>query len=296
VPLAVGSKVEGLVAVGERASGTPFADEDLDFAQTLARQAAAALETARLHRMRVEKERQDRELHIAREIQESLFPRERPRWPGLELAAESHPCHEVGGDYYDFFSLGGERWAIAIADVSGKGAPASILMASVHASLRALAGGAPPAAMMGRLNRFLFESTQANKFVTLFYAELDAGSRRLRYVNAGHVPPYLRRGDGATDRLTAGGPALGLLEDVCYEEGEAALRPGDLLAIVTDGATESMSPDDVEFGDERLVRTLAESAPEPAAAALRRLLAAARAWAGPAGCGDDLTALVLKAL
>jgi GAF domain-containing protein len=102
VPLAVGPKVEGLVAVGERASGAPFTEEDLDVAQTLCRQALAALETVRLHRVRVEKERQDRELDIARGIQESLFPRERPRWAHLELAAESHPCHQVGGDYYDF--------------------------------------------------------------------------------------------------------------------------------------------------------------------------------------------------
>jgi sigma-B regulation protein RsbU (phosphoserine phosphatase) len=296
VPLSAGPKVQGLVAVGDRASGAPFTDEDCDFAQTLARQALAALETVRLHRVRLEKERQDRELQIARGIQESLFPRQWPCFSGLELAAESHPCQEVGGDYYDFFPLGRGRWAIAIADVSGKGTPASILMASVHASLRALAGSAPPASMIGRLNRFLFESTQANKFVTLFYGELDEGPRQLRYVNAGHVPPYLRRRDGTVERLTEGGPALGLLDNVAYEEGVAVLATGDLLAVVTDGATEALSPDDVEFGDDRLTGTLHESGGESAAAALRRLVEAARSWAGPAGCSDDLTALVLRAL
>jgi sigma-B regulation protein RsbU (phosphoserine phosphatase) len=296
VPLAAGPRVEGLAAVGDRVSGLPFGDDDLDFAQTLARQALAALETVRLHQVRLEKERQDRELAIAREIQESLFPREFPHLATLELAAESHPCHQVGGDYYDFFALDEGRWAVAIADVSGKGTPASILMASVHASLRALAGSAPPSVMIGRLNRFLFESTQDNKYATLFYGELHLGTRRFVYVNAGHVPPYLQRAAGPSDRLTVGGPVLGLIEDAAFDEGEATLCPGDLLAMVTDGATEAVSPDDLEFGDDRLSETVRACGRETAPVALHRILDAARSWAGPAGCSDDLTALVLRAL
>ena len=172
-PSAAGARLEGVLAVGERVSGAPFSEEDHDFAQTLARQAVAALESARLHRMQVEKQRQDRELQIAREIQQSLFPSGCPELDGFEVAAESRPCHEVGGDHYDFISLGEGRLALAVADVSGKGTPASILMASVHASLQALAGTASPAVVMERVNRFLFASTQANKYATLFYAELD---------------------------------------------------------------------------------------------------------------------------
>jgi len=296
VPLASGRNVEGLAVMGDRASGLPFGDDDLDFAQTLARQALAALETVRLHRVRLEKERQDRELEVAREIQESLFPRECPRLATLEMAAESHPCQRVGGDYYDFFALDAKRWAIAIADVSGKGTPASILMASVHASLRALAGSASPRQMIARLNRFLFESTQDNKYATLFYGEFHLETRRFVFVNAGHVPPYLQRAAGPTDRLTAGGPVLGLIEDAIFEEGETTLCPGDLLAMVTDGATEALSPEDVEFGDERLAKTVSACGHESAALALGHILEAARSWAGPAGCSDDLTALVLRAL
>jgi sigma-B regulation protein RsbU (phosphoserine phosphatase) len=296
VPLDAGRKVLGLAAVGERVSGAAFGDEDLDFAQTLARQATAALETVRLHRVRLEKERQDRELGIAREIQESLFPRACPRLPTVEIAAESHPCHQVGGDYYDFFALDAQRWAVAIADVSGKGTPASILMASVHASLRALAGSASPRAMIGRLNRFLFESTQANKYATLFYGELHLETRAFLYVNAGHVPPYLQRAAGPPERLTAGGPVLGLIEDATFEEGSVTLCPGDLLAMVTDGATEALSPDDVEFGDERLAETVRACGQEAAPRALHLILDAARSWAGALGCSDDLTALVLRAL
>jgi len=296
VPLSAGQNAQGFLAVGERVSGLPFTEEDREFAQTLARQAVAALESVRLHRLGLEQQRRDREMQIAREIQQSLFPRARPEVPGFEVAALSDPCQEVGGDLYDFIPLDGGRLALTVADVSGKGAPASILMASVHASLRAMAGSSPPAALMGRLNRFLRESTQENKYVTLFYAELDPGARRVVYVNGGHVPPCRVGADGECERLLAGGPALGLLEGADYQSGEAALAPGDVLAIVTDGVTEATSPEDREFGEEGLLRVLRAQRMQGADAVLDALVRSVRAWTGPAGCSDDLTALVLKAL
>jgi len=295
VPLSLGGRAEGFLAVGERASGAPFSEEDQDFAFTLGRQALAALENVRLQRVRLEQQRQDREMQIAREIQQSLFPRECPTVPGFELAAQNHPCYQVGGDHYDFIPLRKGKLALAIADVSGKGAPASILMASVHASLRALAGTDDPDRMMARLNRFLFASTQANKFVTLFYAELDPDTHCLRYINAGHVPPYHIGAEGSRGRLTLGGPALGLLDDVAFEVGEVGMKAGDLVAMVTDGATEALSPDEIEFGDERVLASLTAGgggAPE----ILQRLVGDVHVWTGAAGCSDDLTALVLKAL
>jgi sigma-B regulation protein RsbU (phosphoserine phosphatase) len=294
VPLTAGGRTSGLLAVGERPAGTPFAEEDLDFAQALARQAQAALEGVRLHQVAVEKERQDRELQIAQEIQRSLFPRRVPSLPGLELAAESRPCFQVGGDYYDFIPLGGERLALVVADVSGKGTPASILMASVHASLRATAGAEAPARLLERLNRFLCASTQESKYVTLFYGEVEPRERRLSYVNAGHVPPYLLRAGGGVDRLRSGGPVLGLLEDARYEAGEVVLAPGDLLAVVTDGVTEALSAADEEFGDERALRALG-GAEAGAGAALRALVAAVAEWTAPGTICDDLTALVVRA-
>jgi sigma-B regulation protein RsbU (phosphoserine phosphatase) len=283
------------LAIGERSSGTPFSEEDRDFAQTLSRQALAALENARLHRLRAEKQRQDRELQIAREIQRSLFPTRHPDVPGFELAGESRSCYEVGGDGYDWIPLGGDRLALVIADVAGKGTPASLLMASVHASVRALAGSAAPAGVIERLNRFLFASTQASRFVTLFYAELDPASRRLAYVNAGHVPPYRVAPDGTLSRLPGGGLALGLLDDVSYDVGEVTLQPGDVLAMVTDGVTEANSPDDREFGDDRVGAVLRTLSRGSASAILEGLVAAVGDWAGAAGCSDDLTALILKA-
>ena len=296
VPLSMGSMVRGFLAVGERVSGAPFTEEDRDFAQTLARQALAALETVRLHRVQLDKQRQDKELQIAREIQQSLFPPATPAIPGFELAARSLACYQVGGDYYDFIPLPGGRWAVTIADVSGKGTPASILMASVHASLRALAGSAPPAVVMERLNAFLYESTQANKYVTLVYAELEPASRRMAYVNAGHIPPYWLRHGGPARRLTTGGPVLGLLEGVRYEMGEIELAPGDVVAMVTDGATEALSPDERELGDERLVQVLSGAAGETAEHQMEGLMSAVGAWTAERGCTDDLTALVLRAV
>jgi sigma-B regulation protein RsbU (phosphoserine phosphatase) len=296
VPLVGQSRVEGFLAVGRRASGEAFSDEDRDFAQTLVRQALAALESLQAQQARLDRQRRDREMQIAREIQESLFPKSCPTPWGVELAALSRPCYEVGGDLYDFIPLAGGRLALAMADVSGKGAPASILMASVHASLRAVAGTAPPPALMERLNHFLYESTQPNKYVTLFYGELNPKRRRLTYVSAGHVPPFLLRAQGETVRLTDGGPVLGLLESAHFEVGEVALEPGDMLALTTDGVTEAQSPGDLEFGDSRVFDTLRAHARGSAREALDGLVGAVEAWSGPAGCSDDLTAMILKAL
>jgi len=295
VPMRSGARAAGFVALGERISGLAFSEEDYDFAQTLARQAMAALEAARLHRLRVEKQRRDRELQIAREIQQSLFPKSWPAIPGFQVAARSEACHEVGGDHYDVIPLDDGRVALTIADVSGKGTPASLLMASVHAWLRALAGTTSPLAFMERLSRFLYASTQANKYVTLFYAELEPCSRHLVYVNGGHVPPFLVRADGSRERLTAGGTALGLLEEGAYEAGEVYLQAGDTLLMVTDGATEALSPEEVEFGDERIFDTISAARGRSASVQLERLVGAVHGWAGSAGCTDDLTVLVLEA-
>jgi sigma-B regulation protein RsbU (phosphoserine phosphatase) len=296
VPLGLGEQTEGLLAVGDRLSGAPFTEEDGEFAQTLGRQATAALETVRLHRISLEKQRRDREMQLARDIQRSLFPHSWPAIDGFEVAAENRSYFEVGGDHYDVIPLEGGRVALAIADVSGKGTPASILMASVHASLRALAGTATLPVLMTRLNRFLYDNTEANRYVTLFYGELDATRRRFEYVNAGHVPPFLMHAAGAVHRLESGGPVLGLLDEVGFECGEVLLASGDVLAMVTDGATEALSPGDEEFGDERVLAALATSHRAPAARALSHLLTTVEAWTGAMGCTDDLTALLLKAL
>jgi sigma-B regulation protein RsbU (phosphoserine phosphatase) len=201
----------------------------------------------------------------------------------------------VGGDSYDWIQLGDDRLALVIADVSGKGTPASLLMASVHAYVQALAGTAAPDLVIARLNRFLFANTPTSRFVTLFYAELDAGSRRLAYVNAGHIPPYHVARDGKVSRLEKGGPALGILGGESFEVGQLELEPGDTLAMVTDGVTEANSPDEREFGDEGVCAALRTLSAGSASAILEGLIQSVTAWAGAARWNDDLTALILKA-
>jgi sigma-B regulation protein RsbU (phosphoserine phosphatase) len=295
VPLVAPSGIEALIAVGARPGGPRPEAEDLDFAAALARQAQAALEGARLHRLRIEKERQDRDLEIARRIQQGLLPKSAPRLAGFEIAGESRSCLHVGGDYFDFVPLAGGRLGLVIADVSGKGTPASLMMASVHAWLRALAGSEPAARVLERLNRFVYASTETSRYVTLFYGELDPATRRLVYVNAGHVPPFVVRSNGSEERLRSGGPVLGLLDEVTLDAGELSLAPGDVLAAVTDGVTEAVDPAGREFGDERVRQALAAHAGKGARETLLGLVGAVDRWAGEAGCSDDLTALILKA-
>jgi sigma-B regulation protein RsbU (phosphoserine phosphatase) len=183
-----------------------------------------------------------------------------------------------------------------VADVSGKGTPASLLMAGAHAWLRALAGTATPVVLMQRMNRFLCESTEPQRYVTLFYGELDPLRRRLVYVNSGHVPPFLLRADGRRERMTRGGPVLGLIEEAQYELGQATLGAGDVLALVTDGVTEAFSEQDVELGDTIVFDTLEAARAGGAEEILDGLVGAVHKWTGPSGCVDDLTALVLKAM
>jgi sigma-B regulation protein RsbU (phosphoserine phosphatase) len=149
---------------------------------------------------------------------------------------------------------------------------------------------------MARLNRFLYENTEANRYVTLFYAELDPVRRTLGYVNAGHVPPFWIRADGRSSRLEEGGPVLGLLGDPPFARGEVTIGRGELVAMVTDGATEAASAKDEEFGDVRVAQALAAARGSSASEILSGLLATVEGWTGAAGCSDDLTALLLKAL
>ena len=198
-PVVVAGRCEAMLLAGERSSGRSFADEDCEFAATLARQAVGALETIRLHEVSIEKERQDREMQIAREIQQSLFPKALPLYRGFEIAARSEPCYEVGGDHYDFIPLSPRRFFAAVADVSGKGTPASLLMASVHASLRARAGGeAPLDQLMSELNRFSAPARRPTSTSPSSTPSWTPTPRRLRYVNAGHVPPVVLGADGGT--------------------------------------------------------------------------------------------------
>jgi sigma-B regulation protein RsbU (phosphoserine phosphatase) len=268
----------------------------LDGVKTEMAQEVARLTTA-IGRETAQRERLNRELEIAREVQEHLFPQRLPEVPGLEYSGQCRPAREVGGDYYDFLELPGGRFGIAIGDVSGKGVGAALMMASLEASLRALASLVEdPAELMERVSSLLHQASSSNRYATLFYAYYDPPSRRLSYVNAGHNPPVVLRscGDGfQVFRLEAGGPVIGLLQHK-YERGVFSHEPGDLLVLFTDGVSESMNARFEEWGEERLIDFAKICYPLPSAEGVRRILSAAQAFAAGASQHDDMTLVVLR--
>lgn len=268
----------------------------LEFLSAFAAQAAVALERARLTRELLDRRRLEKELAIAREIQLSFLPKASPVINGYELAGTTMPHDEVGGDYYDFIRVTDHRIGLAIADVSGKGIPAALLMAGFRMSLLAeIRNEFAIRAVMRKVNSLMHESTDHERFVTAFYGVLDSKNNVLIFTNAGHNPPILRRREGAFENLEDGGVALGVLPDARYEERPVALHPGDLLVMYTDGVSEAESPSGEFFGTQRIEETMTRLARLGAAAVMEGLIEAVREWTGERGPSDDLTLMVLKA-
>ena len=235
---------------------------------------------------------QEEELQRAREIQESLLPKEIPQLPGFEVASAWQPARAVGGDYFDVLKLGENRLAICIADVSGKGVPAALLMANVQASLRASVRDLDsPARVCSIINGMLCESIAADKFVTFFCGVLDAASSTFRYCNAGHPYPILVS-SGAVRTLDQGGAVLGVLPDWTYEDSSVDLISGDRLLLFTDGITEAEGPQGEEFGMEKVAAFAKAHAANSAARINQQLLVQVSDFCG-AQFRDDATLLVL---
>lgn len=253
--------------------------------------------TAAMGRETAQRERLNRELEIAREVQEHLFPQRLPQTPGLEYCGQCRPAREVGGDYYDFLELPDGRLGIAIGDVSGKGVGAALMMASLEASLRALAVVVrDPADLIEQVSRHVRQASAANRYATLFYAEFDPAKRRLSYVNAGHNPPVVLRkhgGECQVLRLETGGPVVGLLPQP-YQHGEFSHEAGDLVVLFTDGVSESMNIREEDWGEERLIELAKRCHGLSAQDMMNRILAAAQAFAGGAPQYDDMTLVVLR--
>ena len=268
-----------------------------------AAQTTLALEVARLTtaigREMAQRERLNRELEIAQEVQAHFFPQRLPTVPGLDYCGHCRPAREVGGDYYDFLELPEGSLGIAIGDVSGKGIGAALMMASLEASLRGQASVSHDLAeLMNRVDKLVYEASSANRYATLFYAEYDPRSRRLSYVNAGHNPPViLRKSAPACEvlRLETGGPVIGLLRQ-CYQQAAFPLEPGDQVVLFTDGVSESMNARDEEWGEDRLIEFAKTCHGMPASAAMTQILAAAEAFAAGAPQHDDMTLVVLRVL
>ncbi len=306
LPLMAKHNLLGIISLGEKRSEAPYSGTDLRLLKSVASQAALALSNAELtSAIAVEigrREKLNREIEIAREVQERLFPQRLPEIAGLDYFGRCRTALGVGGDYYDFLALPDGKLGVALGDVSGKGIAAALTMASLQASLRAdaMRAGNDIAGLITRVNQMLYDASTEDRYATLFYAQYDPATRRLSYVNAGHCPPILLRNpakNGSVERLDqAGGTVVGLLKDCAYEQSEASLAPGDLLVIYTDGFSEAMNPDLTEWGEERLIESIVGCVGLPAQGGIARIMEAADAFAAGAPQSDDMTLVVLRVI
>ena len=246
------------------------------------------------YRVLRERDALERELTVAREVQRELLPGGAPSVAGLELAGVCRPAIAVGGDYYDYLQDGGGRLGLVIADVSGKGVPAALLMASLQASMRSRfpTAGSPERLAAG-LNEALLGSSSAARYATAFLSAFDPETRRLSYSNAGHLPAILIRKDEMI-RCHEGGMPIGLFEGAAYETATRILAPGDLLALFTDGVTEAPAPDGEEFGAARLADLLRAHRARPLDAVIEIVLDALLQWSGPIDAHDDVTLVLAR--
>lgn len=301
LPLRMREETRGVLLLGPKRTGRPYEGDDVEFLTSLGLLALTSVENARGLAARIEKERLEEEMRLAREIQERLLPREVPTVEGLGVAALALPSRFVAGDYFDAVRLDADRLLFAVGDVSGKGLPASLLMANLQACLHVLRGSLAAGTLglaeaTGRVNSVIHHNTGSTTFITFFWGIYDRRDGRVRYVNAGHNPPVQVSAAGLTERLDEGGLLLGVLDGAPYAEGETALAPGDVLLLFTDGVTEAWSaedPDD-EYGEPRLLDAVRAHRAEPAQAILDAVREDVRAFTGGGPLDDDLTLLVLK--
>ena len=296
VPMQIQNQVKGAILLGPRMRGGAYSRADLEFISSMANLAIISIENARLFRSAIERQRLEDELAIAREIQQGLLPRTLPTIPGYEIAAVNISSKQVGGDYYDVIPIAQDQYIFAIGDVSGKGTPAALLMANVQASLRAFApmGMSLPDAT-SRINDLTCQNTGQDKFITFFWASLDRERRELRYVNAGHNPPFLLRADGSIERLDVGGIILGLMKTVSpYCEGRVNLNSGDVLVMFTDGVSEAMNAQEEDYTEERLEELLKHLRSESPSVIIEKVRNALDKFTHGTPQSDDITMLVIR--
>ncbi|HVS63570.1 MAG TPA: SpoIIE family protein phosphatase [Thermoanaerobaculia bacterium] len=298
VAIAYKGKTKGLLAVADKESRTgvgPFSEPDRRALELFATQAAIALENANLHRQALEKERLEREMQLAAEIQRGILPARMPSSSALEIVGWNRPTRQVGGDYYGSVSLHGGALGVVVADVTGKGMPAALLVATLHSALHLLLEKREPNAdLLATLNQHIAESSSSNKFITMILVDVDPRADALGYLNAGHNPGLVIRPDGSVEELRASGLPLGLLRGATYEYRRVPFHPGDLVCLYSDGITECTSPDDEEFGEKRLVSFLRERRIEPLSEIIQELDEAVTRFAAGQPQGDDQTVVLLR--
>lgn len=297
VPLGVGEKVFGIVYADSPLAEGRFTEDHLKVLTTLASVAAIRVQNARLMEQQMERVRLERELQVASEIQQRFQPASAPIVAGYELQGISFPCYEIGGDYYDFIQRDDGTLIVALGDVSGKGPSAALLMSSLHAAVHAHSDVHNSLSKtIGAVNRYLVDSTPANRFVTLFYAALDPKDGSLAFLNAGHNPPLIVHAGGTMEQLAAGGLPLGIMANADFREGKTKLHPGDVLVIYSDGVSEAVNPKGEEFGPTRLYETVAKNLDASAAGIRDRIESALTKFCQGTPAADDITLVICKRL
>ena len=295
VPMLAGPVLIGFMSIQSQLPAA-FTEDDTRILAAMANQAGMAIANIRLQRQAAARERMERELHLARDIQRSLLPSSCPTLPTFELAADWKSAREVSGDFYDFLPLHHGKLGIIVADVSDKGVPAALFMALSRSLVRSgLLGANSPAEGMRRANRWIIKDTTSDMFLTLFYAVLDPATNLMTYVNAGHNPPLLIRQHGEECKyLDEHGIALGIQESANYTESVVAMQAGDVLLMYTDGVTEAMNPAGELFGEERLRQVATAHHSETPANLVAVINEAVKAFVGDQPANDDATLIVAR--
>ena len=295
IPFKLQGKTDGILVLGERLSHAKYTDAEMSFISSLCNLAAMAIDNARLFEESLAKQRLEEELNLAHSIQEKLLPRENPRFAGCTVGTFHIPTKQVGGDYFDVMKLSDRLICVAIADVSGKGFPAALLMANLQSAFRALmATELKLNQIVGRLNNIVYENTDFDRFITFFIAVYDSVERRLTYINAGHNYPFLLKENGSVLRLEAGGLMLGVVPNVSYEVGTEEIAPENILYMFTDGVNEALNENGDQFSEERiedLLRLNAGLDPDEILETVRKDVAL---FVGQAPQSDDITQLCVK--
>lgn len=296
-PILHQARLTGIVFLENNLAVGAFTPQRLEVLRLLSAQMAISIENALLHEKEKVFVRMQEEIRLASQIQQNLLPVASPNINGYEIAGINVPAQMIGGDYFDFIPVKENRWAICLGDVSGKGLPASLLMANLQATLRGQTMlDIPPNECLARSNRLLFQSTSPEKFATLFYGILDAGSHQFSFSNAGHDHPYLLNGKNKEARLKAGGIPLGMLQEYRYDEETISLERGDTIVMCSDGIPEAMDANEDFFGEERLTTLLRQIEHLPPRALVENVLNAVTAFAGSTPQSDDITLVALKRL
>ncbi len=295
LPLFAQGRLVGAMLVDHPGPGESIDQRRMNILAGIAQQVALALETARLQAESNERQRLERELDVARDIQHSFLPQQLPSVPGWDLATCYRAARQVGGDFYDFVPLKSKKWGIVIADVADKGVPAALFMALSRTNIRASAFSRDnPVETLMRTNELLLSDSRSDLFVTAWYGVWDPATGEVVFASAGHNPPLLVRADGHLETLSSRGIALGVVETIRLDEGRVTLNPGDMLVAYTDGVTEALRPDMAEFGVVGLQSTLLNARQRSAADISNRVINAIDSFTAGEPQFDDMTLIVLK--